>query len=67
MKLRVYIVSSGTIAPGTILKTCNAEFKEVYDNSNFIISKGQGNYEGLSNESRRIFISAKSKVSCSSS
>lgn len=55
------IVSSGTSAPGTILKTCNAEFKEEYNNSNFIISKGQGNYEGLSNEKRPIFFLLKVK------
>jgi len=55
------IVSSGTSAPGTILKTCNAEFKEAYNNSNFIISKGQGNYEGLSNDRRPIFFLLKVK------
>ena len=55
------IVSSGTSAPGTILKTCNAEFKEAYNNANFIISKGQGNYEGLSNEKRPIFFLLKVK------
>jgi uncharacterized protein with ATP-grasp and redox domains len=49
------IISSGTSAPGTVLETCNAEFKEVYKNSNFVISKGQGNYEGLSDEKQPIF------------
>jgi uncharacterized protein with ATP-grasp and redox domains len=49
------IISSGTSAPGTVLGTCNAEFKEVYKNSNFVISKGQGNYEGLSDENQPIF------------
>ncbi len=49
------IISSGTSAPGTVLETCNAEFKEVYKNSNFVISKGQGNYEGLSDEKHLIF------------
>ena len=55
------IVSSGTSAPGTILKTCTAEFKDVYNNADFIISKGQGNYEGLSNEKRPIFFLLKVK------
>jgi len=55
------IISSGTSAPGTILKTCNAEFKKVYKKSKFIISKGQGNYEGLSNEKRPIFFLLKAK------
>ena len=55
------IISSGTSAPGTILKTCNAEFIETYRNSKFIISKGQGNYEALSNEKRPIFFLLKAK------
>ena len=55
------IFSSGTDAPGAILKTCSAEFKEVFNNSKFIISKGQGNYEGLSNEKRPIFFLLKAK------
>ena len=49
------ILSSGTDAPGTVLKTCNSEFMDVYKNSKFIISKGQGNYEALSNEKSPIF------------
>jgi len=55
------ILSSGTDAPGTILKTCNAKFKNAYKNSKFIISKGQGNYEALSNERRQIFFLLKTK------
>ncbi|MGB5617365.1 MAG: ARMT1-like domain-containing protein [Desulfobacterales bacterium] len=50
------IISSGTSAPGTILKTCNAEFIKTYKNSKFIISKGQGNYEALSNECPIFFL-----------
>ena len=57
------ILSSGTDAPRTILKTCSAEFKEVYNNSQFIISKGQGNYEALSSERRPIFFLLKVKCS----
>jgi uncharacterized protein with ATP-grasp and redox domains len=55
------IMSSGTDAPGTILETCNTEFREVYDNSKLIISKGQGNYEALSTEKRPIFFMLKAK------
>jgi len=55
------ILSSGTDAPGAILKTCSSEFKEVYNNSKFIISKGQGNYEALSSERRPIFFLLKTK------
>jgi len=55
------IISSGTDGPGTVLNTCNAHFKDVYKNSKFIISKGQGNYEALSRENRPIFFLLKAK------
>ena len=55
------IISSGTDAPGTILNTCSAGFKEILDSSEFIIAKGQGNYEGLSNEKLKIFFLLKAK------
>jgi uncharacterized protein with ATP-grasp and redox domains len=55
------ILSSGTDAPGAVLKTCSAEFGEAYENSRFIISKGQGNYEALSEEKRPIFFLLKAK------
>ena len=55
------ILSSGTDAPGTILKTCSAEFIKTYDHSKFIISKGQGNYEALSDEICPIFFLLKVK------
>ena len=55
------ILSSGTSAPGIVLRTCSAEFKRVYKNSKFVISKGQGNYEGLSDEKHPIFFLLKAK------
>ena len=55
------ILSSGTSAPGTVLETCNAEFKEIYKKSNFVIGKGQGNYEGLSDEKHPVFFLMKAK------
>lgn len=55
------IMSSGTDAPGTILETCTRKFIKIYDNAQFIISKGQGNYEALSNEKRSIFFLLKAK------
>ncbi|MEA2032039.1 MAG: ARMT1-like domain-containing protein [Euryarchaeota archaeon] len=55
------ILSSGTSAPGTVLETCNAEFKEIYKKSKFAISKGQGNYEGLSDENHPVFFLLKAK------
>ena len=55
------IISSGTDAPGTILERCHADFRKIYDHSTFIISKGQGNYETLSNEKRPVFFLLKVK------
>jgi len=55
------IISSGTDAPGNILPLCSEEFLEVYRDADFIISKGQGNYEGLSEEDRPIFFLLKAK------
>ena len=55
------ILSSGADGPGAILETCSSEFKKVYKNTEFIISKGQGNYEALSNERRPIFFLLKAK------
>ena len=49
------IISSGTDAPGTILNTCSLEFRQMLDQAEFVIAKGQGNYEGLSNENYSIF------------
>ena len=55
------IISSGTDAPGTILDLCSEEFLDVYRSSDLIISKGQGNYEGLSEEARPIYFLLKAK------
>jgi uncharacterized protein with ATP-grasp and redox domains len=55
------IVSSGTDAPGTILNRCRPEFRKIYDHSTFIISKGQGNYEALSNQKDPLFFLLKAK------
>lgn len=44
------IISNGYDAPSTLLEKCSPEFLEVWNNSDLIISKGQGNIEGLINE-----------------
>ena len=55
------IVSSGTNAPGAILTTCSNEFRKIYNDAKCVISKGQGNYEGLSGEKKPIFFMLKAK------
>jgi len=55
------IISSGTTAPAVILSICNNEFIERFNNSKMIISKGQGNYEGLSDVNQPVFFLLKAK------
>ena len=55
------IVSSGSSAPGTILELCNDDFVHRFNNADMVISKGQGNYEGLSNVNRTVFFLLKAK------
>ena len=55
------IISSGSSAPGTILSLCNNAFLEKFNKADMVISKGQGNYEGLSNTNRSVFFLLKAK------
>jgi len=41
------VISNGYDAPSTILEHCSSEFLEVFNRADVIISKGQGNLEGL--------------------
>jgi len=50
------VISNGYDAPSTLLKQCSPEFKKVFDEADIIISKGQGNLEGLiNNKKQKIF------------
>lgn len=49
------VISSGSDAPGTILSLCNHEFLELFENVDMVISKGQGNFEALSETTRSVF------------
>jgi uncharacterized protein with ATP-grasp and redox domains len=51
----VKVISNGFDAPGTLLDRCSEEFLKHYKTSDLILSKGQGNYESLSEEHRPIF------------
>ncbi len=44
----VEVVSSGVDTPGLILDACSDEFFELFSHADLIISKGQGNFEALS-------------------
>ena len=49
------IVSSGLDTPGTVLSLCSSEFLKIFRRADMIISKGQGNFEALSDCKRPIF------------
>ncbi|MFO8061567.1 MAG: ARMT1-like domain-containing protein [bacterium] len=55
------IIDSGVKSPGLILKNASRDFRELFSNADMIISKGQGNYEGLSEETGNIFFLLKAK------
>ncbi|MBN2040475.1 MAG: DUF89 family protein [Spirochaetes bacterium] len=55
------IISNGSDAPGTILEDCSEEFIDHFKNADLIISKGQGNYETLSNVKKNIYFLFKVK------
>jgi damage-control phosphatase, subfamily I len=55
------VMDNGFDAPGTILNKCSEEFQEKFRTADCIISKGQGNYETLSNEEAPIFFLLKAK------
>jgi uncharacterized protein with ATP-grasp and redox domains len=44
----IRVIDNGSDAPGTILETCKESFQREFSESDLIISKGQGNYESLS-------------------
>ncbi len=55
------LMDSGSPAPGIILRYATPKFLEAFQNADMVISKGQGNYEGLSDEKRPIFFLLKAK------
>jgi hypothetical protein len=52
------VISNGYDAPSTILSKCSDDFLKIYRSADLIISKGQGNLEGLlsENDSRIFFL-----------
>ena len=55
------IISNGSDAPATILSQCSPKMRGYYQAADLIISKGQGNYESLSDRSENIFFLFKVK------
>ncbi len=58
------VISNGDCSPGTCLEYTSDEFNKVFNKADFILSKGQGNYESLcSNKEKQIFFMLIAKCS----
>ncbi|NLE65249.1 MAG: DUF89 family protein [Elusimicrobia bacterium] len=55
------VMSSGADSPGTVLSLCSKEFQDIFRDADMVISKGQGNYEALSDAPREIYFLLKIK------
>jgi uncharacterized protein with ATP-grasp and redox domains len=55
------VVSTGLDAPGAILDRCSEEFQRLYGEAELVISKGQANYETLSEEGPEVFFLLQAK------
>jgi damage-control phosphatase, subfamily I len=57
----VEVIDNGDDAPGTILARCSDAFRERFAQADLIISKGQGNYETLSDVAQPVWFLLKVK------
>jgi uncharacterized protein with ATP-grasp and redox domains len=57
----VPVIDSGTDAPGTLLDDCSPDFRQRFAAADLIISKGQGNFESLSDVDAPIYFLFKVK------
>ena len=55
------IITTGCGAPGAVLNQCSAEFLSAFNSADIVISKGQGNFEALSDCRRPVFFLLKAK------
>lgn len=49
------IINNGDYSLGTILNRASREFKNIYDQADLVIAKGQANFESLSEEDKNIY------------
>ena len=57
----VHVIDNGSDAPGTILDDCSAELRDRFWKADLIVSKGQGNFETLSDIDANVFFLLKVK------
>jgi uncharacterized protein with ATP-grasp and redox domains len=61
MTQKCQVITSGVDTPGTVLERCTPDFLRRLDQSEVIISKGQGNFEALKGEKSGIYFAFKVK------
>lgn len=49
------IIANGADIPGTVLEKCSPAFSEIFNTADVVIAKGQGNFETLNEERRKIW------------
>lgn len=49
------LVENGSDAPGTILEDCSGSFRNLFEQADLVIAKGQANYESLSKAEQTVF------------
>ncbi|MBW2631728.1 MAG: DUF89 family protein [Deltaproteobacteria bacterium] len=57
----VRVIDTGVDFPGVVSEACSGEFLDYYHSADIILSKGQGNYESLSEEDKNIFFLLQTK------
>jgi uncharacterized protein with ATP-grasp and redox domains len=57
----VTVIDNGADVPGTVLEMCSEAFIEHFNRADFVIAKGQGNYETLSHIDKDIYFILKAK------
>lgn len=55
------IITTGCGVPGAVLNECSMEFLSAFNSADIVISKGQGNFEALSDCQRPVFFILKAK------
>lgn len=55
------IIETGSQTPGTDLEDCSPEFRQLFHESDLVLSKGQANYETLDNQGKKMYFLLRAK------
>jgi hypothetical protein len=55
------VITSGSGTAGVIIEKCSPKFRDIFYSADTVISKGQGNYESLSEIDREVFFLLRAK------